>query len=388
MTNALLDFSNLSRREKEIFCGIKSSNLTVIASQRAMARELHDIYYLGDGVTRDKAKVKKYADMGGIVDSDIESTRTQYVYSAFGWFTTFRILLIGARKFTENVIGSSTTVLTQYAGALRVGGLSYAVELLWDLGLMIPKAVFFPEGILEKQASKMERLRNILAKDNRANRMRNAVLWLAVNGTCFYVTDGMSALLNVIGFSADLLNECYNYQVDFNEHNDFLTKIKNRFNQQPRDPHVSAVLIDVQNAINSKIDEVKSNRRFAVSMSGSLLVGITLALVTPFTAMGAIVLAATIAVTFVQKIAGFFVSAEVPALQPVSSVNASTGDEVKPSISSSYGLYHLHGLVAPASESLALAPVDERIDVNQDIRINQVMQGPAVEQAPSACRIF
>lgn len=271
----LVDFTKgLSVREKEIFCDLSVVNDDFIGAQEHASKELYDVYKHGKGVVSNKWKAKKYADKASVALSAQENSALQKhtpyqlatgilgntgsLYSSFGWFTSIRILFLGARKFLENALGSG--LLLPFKNLLAIGGLSFALELIWDIFIMIPKAVFFPQGDEEKKLSYGERFWNVLFKDARANRMANAIVWLPINALGFFVTGGTSALLNIGGFIFDLFHEAHKAYVDIGNHTGLLDKLEEAYPKKQESPEVQ----EVKEKLKEQIYATQKNRAIIV----------------------------------------------------------------------------------------------------------------------------
>jgi hypothetical protein len=226
----------LSVYEAERYCAFDLSNNPIDVQTKKQVADWLARYYKRGGkrASADQWKAKTYeiiANPSSTKEEESEAIaamngwnfkRTQSWYAVFGWFTSIRLFLARTNRVAdlagkpiinkliisifELFTSSSNSVLTIIKTRfLAIGGFSYALELLLDIGVLL-KHIFKPdEG--KKHLPWYKRLHTALCKDNRWYRMLNAAVWLSVNVATFIITGGLSSILNICGFSFDPINE-------------------------------------------------------------------------------------------------------------------------------------------------------------------------------------
>lgn len=161
---------------------------------------------------------------------ELKKTRNYYWFS--GWFTSIRLVFARGNKILDKygrAIPNNISIAGSPFKFTALGGLSYGLELLFDLGVIF-KHLFRPDPH-EKNLAWYTRLWNTLQKDDRWYRMINAVFWFSVNLALLIVTGGGSALANVLPFAFDVLHDRFRESKDVREHEAFLAKVKTQLDE-------------------------------------------------------------------------------------------------------------------------------------------------------------
>ncbi len=199
----------------------------------AIAKQLAEVYSHGNQeVTADHWKAQTYAikadesltkeqqtaEVNKLDEWNIK--RTQSWYAGLGWFTSVRLFYVrSARVFL--LIGRAL-VSAARARLIAIAGLSYGLELVIDIGVVVKNVLNPSKG--EEHLHWTQLTINSLKKDNRWYRMANAAIWFAINLAAFILTGGMSVILNLVGFSLDPVNEVALAGLEIDKNNELLKK--------------------------------------------------------------------------------------------------------------------------------------------------------------------
>lgn len=198
--------------------------------QQEIAGNLAHVFSTGGrGVKSDKWKAKAYArqfvalnkklgnislsqDMLNKARLEDTSMRTKTGFDAFNWFNDARLFVVRGVILAEALKGPLLGAGSRILGFI---GFGYALRLVFDLGI-VAKAIFKPDTDAEKALSYWERFKAVMKNNNRAYRMANDALWLAINVTALLCTGGLSVVgtvslsifVNIVGFVFDSIVEC------------------------------------------------------------------------------------------------------------------------------------------------------------------------------------
>jgi uncharacterized protein YheU (UPF0270 family) len=245
-------------RHNEILCSLDlSQNADADAHQKALAVELVEVYENG---AKGVWKAKKYSQMANLASKSslIPETKwkTETAYTGFGWLNDSRLFAVRLANLL-NVAKVGT--ITALSSVLSVLSLIFAVRLVFDISLVV-KAIFVPEGEEEKNLTKWERFKAVMAKDNRKYRMANDILWFALNLTTIILSAGMSVagvvaaktMLAVGGFAFDSLVEVIKW-TDVRRHEQALNDIQAKKAEIENSPEYVSVIAEIV-AKNEKLN--------------------------------------------------------------------------------------------------------------------------------------
>jgi hypothetical protein len=233
----------LSVKQKEIFCNLDFSKYPGVgAYQEATAAELVSIFEKGgNGIARDKWKVKKYKKLLPENQNQIDNNyfKTESVYATHNWLRAAFSFLDRAINLFDLMGYFAYAFLTTL---VHVSGFGHAMMLAVDIGIIL-KSVFAPAGTNEKKLSYWDRLVNILRKGERIKRMISSVLWIAVSVSAIYLTGGLSLIAGIafhtfVNMSALICNAMHSVikLFDLSVHYDFrkqlMKKIENNIQLQ------------------------------------------------------------------------------------------------------------------------------------------------------------
>lgn len=150
-------------------------------------------------ITADKYKRRHFSHIhvhGKKRPKPYVSKTKRYFYDPLFWYNIVRTTVgpawLGIRTLIE--IAWHSLPLNFAIGAHAFFGfasLVFGLEVLFDTFLVL-KALIAPKGWISKKASWLDRLKDILGKDNRPGRMLNAGVWFCVNLLGFVLTGGIS----------------------------------------------------------------------------------------------------------------------------------------------------------------------------------------------------
>ena len=212
--------------EKEVLCGLVFSSSDpedgqAIADlkneQTTLAAELGGFYQFGTAnyapnilkanQYSTKAGLPPFADSEEDADEDGFSRETlgaelaSWAQAGHGWYSTFRLWLWRFNRFYGQF---NAPFLPNFYSLF---GISYGVDLLIDLSIVLEAVFFAPLAPHEKNWSWLRigatRLKNILLDDQRGFNILNNALWLTINVTVFFVSPQTAIILNMCGFGAD-----------------------------------------------------------------------------------------------------------------------------------------------------------------------------------------
>lgn len=247
-----------------------------------------------ENLTKEKSRSEKLKDF--FYDIFIRSSMRFWL---LGRFTTTRLAL---SRLNRTLIFNKSDVkndvyISRLGGTnslLAIGGLSYGIELLFDIFLVL-KHVFFPHKG-EENLTIGQRFHNALNKKDRKARMWNAAIWFGINLACLFITGGTSALLNIAAFTFDVAHEIYKQRRDLKQHRKVLKKVddeirnleaelKNVYlkNYQQKDYAVKCEntfqelqrLKFVRTQLLKKIEAVREEGAFSIRVAIGILVGFT-----------------------------------------------------------------------------------------------------------------
>ncbi|MDR3477360.1 MAG: hypothetical protein P4M14_04945 [Gammaproteobacteria bacterium] len=222
-------------RQNEILCSLDlSHNPDAETYKQALAAELVNLYENGaKGVKTDKWKAKKYSKIAKVASKSalIQDTlwRTETAYNTFGWANDTRLFAV---RVVNLLAVARVGAVAAVNSVLSILGLMYAIRLVFDIAL-VTKAVFSPEGDEEKNLSKWERLKAVMAKDTRKFRMANDLLWFALNLAAICMSAGLSlaglmaarTVMAVGGFAFDAIVEVIKW-IDVRRHEEVLLNVQ------------------------------------------------------------------------------------------------------------------------------------------------------------------
>lgn len=232
-------------KEKEIFCSLRFENEILKAQQKELSLELANIFEHGDENTaRDLVKAKKYRgenpfDFVGLV------------FTLHGIFTGIRHLLSRTNRLL------SLFKLGFLPAFFSIFGLSYGINLIVDIGIILHSTFRLELSDFEKKYSFWERtkmrFKNVVMEDGRLNRMTNDGFSFAANLAVWLCAGplalGIAPFLNIVISSSvhifDAIHDAFFTWFNFNPYKQLAKKIDN---------HISKV--------RSKIDLLKDKREY------------------------------------------------------------------------------------------------------------------------------
>lgn len=240
--------------------------------------------------------------------TDLEKTKkettswTGSAYRKLSWYTYGRITLLGFYVIGRNALEffngafsvGASTILHDVFG---LAGLTFGVELLIDLS-MVAKAVFFPQGSIQKQTPWYTRLWDALTKDSRPSRMLNALLWVTANALGFLLSGGfgvpvtslLATGIMVGGFVLDIISGQTFTTLEINRLTNLRKKVKAKIKELKEDnsdPVQLAYLQARKSALKQEIEFMKKDRGKVGDITavfftaGVLLLGVTLLAMAP-----------------------------------------------------------------------------------------------------------
>lgn len=254
---------SLTVYQAEKFCALDLSKDELAIENKRQVAEVLAKYFKRGGKQggADEWKAKQYALLANRnVRKEEESKiieelnswnlrRTQHWTAIFGWFNALRLSLIRINRigdslgnpFIVNFISNALDVVTDKIKfikpaidsikkrVLSIGGFYFIFELALEVGVLL-KHVFKPDPG-EKHLHWHQRLYNAWCEDLRWHRILNAAVWLAVNVAAFVLTGGISAILNICGFSFDPINELIHSWVEIKKNKNLLDKINKKLHR-------------------------------------------------------------------------------------------------------------------------------------------------------------
>ncbi len=336
---------NAPLTQEKLVEAVKLSNqgdaeLDADQAQLEVGRLLAEACEHGDDVLelpRDQSKARRY---GRVERSNnlnyLKAARTGQkkkwttarIYLILGWFTSFRLFFVRSNRianyfqdgflvnrvidvgneFGNVVINSITQNLDKIAWW---ASLSYAVELIFDIGVMLRTAFWPTREEKENNPSAWSRVVNTFKKDDRIPRMVNASVWFAINCACWFVAPPLAAILNLALFTFDFGPDIYKYYRDKWKHDNLLIRIKTRINELKAEiPLVKKLAPDEVLSLQQKIaslqqvqarlevekQNVMAVRKRALFVTGLILVGMAILLIPQFASVTTLI--AVAATTF------------------------------------------------------------------------------------------
>lgn len=199
--------SRLSLTDRELLCTLNADELPESFSWIPLLNlELAEIYENGNAeVCPDKVKAKQFRN--NFIDHSTSFFEnfftTKKFYDLLSEVSSLRLLLVRINRFAKYIRYDFLPGWFTYLG------LSYALELIGD-GIEILAYLFNKDQL---EISFWQRLLNVIYQEGRISRVVNALVWLAVNTASLFVSQGMFCILNLGGFSFDVVHEsekCYN----------------------------------------------------------------------------------------------------------------------------------------------------------------------------------
>lgn len=268
--------------------------------QERVARRLAGHYDHGHaelGISRDPWRARKY----GRRKYPPTKKRTENIYEGLRLLTSFRLFILRANRIADYVntnwfLNTVCKSATDHISTItNIAGISYAIELLADFAVLA-RTIFFPTKKEEKNnPSALSRVKNTLKKDNRIPRMANAAVWFGVNMAGFFITAGLSAILNISLFAFDVCNDTYKAWRDRSKHVRFEKAIQTKktaiidkmVNTQDNPTQYNALDAELNkyDLIEKRIEEnkrtVMNKRYYAIAISIVLLIGMSFVLFPP-----------------------------------------------------------------------------------------------------------
>lgn len=249
---------DFSLDDKVILCSMDlSGNPQALLDQKNYAAELANVFTTGNEfAARDLWKASHYKKLAGLDETPpgpcLVRTKTFYVASRlFSYSRSIVYLLNRAFHFVSQPLAIRL---------FQVGGLSFGVQLLFDIAVTIHSTFLVSYPVEEYQSSIArsiwQRFTNVMLKDGRLNRMIFSALLCILNLLGFFLTGGFFILINLAGFLFDLVNKACKTYADAGKFKQVLNKIDHDLNQYQHElHHLAAVPRD--ETVRLRMDEVK-----------------------------------------------------------------------------------------------------------------------------------
>lgn len=167
---------------------------------------------------------KSLTDFAKLAKSEL---RTSQLFSILRIYNLIRLALLRINRITSQYNNSflPKNIVPTGNVPFAVIGLSFGLELLIDFGVIIKSLVKPGPG---ESKSVSQRFKNIINKDNRPYRMGNAALWFSINLAAILLTGGASIILNLVGFSCDVVIDSVRGIREYWKHHQLLQKVNQK----------------------------------------------------------------------------------------------------------------------------------------------------------------
>jgi len=310
--STFIELPHLSLDEREIFCSLDL--IEAKEEQVIMADGLAKEYELGSkNVSRDRWKTAKYRKMAGKILSKTSNTilKADTTYTSLGWFTSLRLFLVRTNRLLDyffnysKQIGTALKSLSWLSLALNIAGLSYGLELVNDISIVLYTTFRAPQTDEEKKLSHWDRFKNVLTKDNRPARMLNALVWFGINLAGFIIALTVPGgafilpIINLAGFGFDVVLDSARALQDVNKHERLLHKVNEKIAEArkayPVDIKEHVKLVEIKTQLEAKITSVKKNRYSTAIATIGVFIGMALIFYPPTVIPAAFLLGSSIA---------------------------------------------------------------------------------------------
>lgn len=276
--------------------------MSVRKKRRRLAQKLEVAFKNGgEDYTRDEIKAHHFHEIAEGKPSKHSYATTKNVYFAFTTYTSIRLFFL---RFLNLFFRSLQNPLLK--NLFAIAGFSYALELFFDVGVILYTTFRDPLTPLEARLSHWQRFKNVLHKDNRISRMANAFVWVNINVFAFIFTGGLSIWLNVGGFIFDICHEVAKAYVLINRHEQVAEKVKidlaykkGELETLENEPDTAEIatkkvllrndiqFLEIQQAsLNKKISSLKLTKVYDIMTMLLIVVGVLLVFFPPTSAAG------------------------------------------------------------------------------------------------------
>ena len=334
---SLFNSDRYTVRERELLCaptykpGKNASAEQIKAAETAknvrksISRELAKTFENGtNDASRDAWKAHNYkqiAEEQSLPAPGSNLFRTKHVYEKHVLFSQIRLLLVRIGRITSYF---GHVILPTFFAAF---GLSYGITFAFDVGIVIKNtfddqvtrdAIKNEKSLLKRalllsdqlmQAAYWQRAwircKNAIMKDNRLYRLLNDGVWFAVNLTVFLTTGPLfliiNPVLNLIGFSFDVVHEAFWFGKHTHRHHHLMNKLSDEIKEKEHQLEKNELTADQRStlandiaALNLMRDEIRLKRNsefkrrlWTVAFTALLLVGMVMLYFPPTAIPGA-----------------------------------------------------------------------------------------------------
>lgn len=233
----------LSNKEKEILLLLKFEEADLKKLQQDIARDLLEIYEKKPSTTYNQNKIERFNIIANPPSESESESQSQsesesqnlsgwekfkkwlgnpgpktLTFNLHGWFTSVRLFLLRANRIAIfSGFQSTAPIFSFYLSCIRIGGLSYFLNLAIDFGTIFYETFCRERSTHEKTLPLLqclwERFRAVMLEEDdkgskRMYRMINDAAWVSINAVGIFSQADLLFLLMPLSMLRDLALMC------------------------------------------------------------------------------------------------------------------------------------------------------------------------------------